>query len=113
MLAAHASPDIVEYQDQREFAAGTKSRSQRGKQSSCVYRRRTDRHLASARRRSTPRSASLTAAVRVGPKLALRALRAVHDDLRLVVVIGERDEDRVPASRVRFDIGLSSALNAA
>jgi uncharacterized cupin superfamily protein len=30
MVAAHASPDIVEYPDKGEFAAGAKSRSQRG-----------------------------------------------------------------------------------
>jgi uncharacterized cupin superfamily protein len=30
MLAAHASPDIVEYPDKGEFAAGAKSLSQRG-----------------------------------------------------------------------------------
>ena len=32
MLAAHASPDIVEYPDKGEFAAGAKSLSQRGEQ---------------------------------------------------------------------------------
>jgi len=30
MLAAHASPDIIEYPDKGEFAAGAKSLSQRG-----------------------------------------------------------------------------------
>jgi len=30
MLAAHASPDIIEYPDKSEFAAGAKSLSQRG-----------------------------------------------------------------------------------
>jgi len=30
MVAAHASPDIVEYPDKHEFAAGAKSLSQRG-----------------------------------------------------------------------------------
>jgi uncharacterized cupin superfamily protein len=30
MVAAHASPDIVEYPDKNEFAAGAKSLSQRG-----------------------------------------------------------------------------------
>ena len=30
MLATHASPDIVEYPDKGEFAAGAKSLSQRG-----------------------------------------------------------------------------------
>jgi uncharacterized cupin superfamily protein len=32
MLAVHASPDIVEYPDKGEFAAGAKSLSQRGEQ---------------------------------------------------------------------------------
>lgn len=31
MVAAHASPDIIEYPDKGEFAAGAKSHSQRGK----------------------------------------------------------------------------------
>ena len=30
MIAAHASPDIIEYPDKGEFAAGAKSPSQRG-----------------------------------------------------------------------------------
>jgi uncharacterized cupin superfamily protein len=30
MIAAHASPDIIEYPDKGEFAAGAKSLSQRG-----------------------------------------------------------------------------------
>jgi hypothetical protein len=30
MIAAHSSPDIVEYPDKGEFAAVAKSRSQRG-----------------------------------------------------------------------------------
>jgi len=30
MMGAHASPDIIEYPDKGEFAAGAKSLSQRG-----------------------------------------------------------------------------------